>query len=183
MYRSPAFEHDNPTYKLNWTAQLNESIPQSDVIQLQSAPKFVLGESVVEKLDSVSETGFENIRSASMYPDDGFFSLGSLSPNEKKSMLFSLPNYDNLIEVVTKKFDISSEKGKLIPACMLAQGFDYFQKKEPSSAVNFFHSASTALASSIKVRFSCNYSPQFYTSLSLQSSVTKLSHIQADFVL
>ena len=153
MYRNPAFEHNNPSYKLNWTAQLNESTPQSDVIQLQSTPKFILGESIVEKLnlESFSEPDFQNIRSVSMYSDDGFYSLGTLSPNEKKSMLFSLPNFDNLIEAVTKKFDISSEKGKLIPACMLAQGFDYFQKKDPSSAVNFFHSASTALAASIKV--------------------------------
>ncbi|KAI6658514.1 Ras-associating and dilute domain-containing protein-like isoform X1 [Oopsacas minuta] len=166
MYRNPAFEHHYPSYRLNWTAHINDTVPQSDVTQLHSTPKLIMGESIIEKfcIDSISETDIQNMRSVSMYSDDGFYSVGTLSPNEKKTMLFSLPNFDYLIDAVTRKFEIYSEKGKLIPACMLAQGFDYSQKKEHSLAVNFFHSASSALTNAIK------------------TSVSKLSHIQADYI-
>ena len=163
MYRNPAFEYHFPDYSLNWTAQLNESLPQSDVTQLHSTPKPILGENTVEKfrLDYVSETNLQNLNSTSVYSDDGFCSIDTLSPSEKNSIIFNLSNFDNLINAVTKNFDISAEKGKLIPACMLSQGFLHSQKKEDFLALNFFNRASSSIASAIKVSSSNSYK-QFY---------------------
>ena len=153
MYRNPTFEYHNPDYNLNWTAQLNESLPQSDVTQLHSTLKSISAENTVEKftIDSVSETDFQNMHSTSLYSDDGFYSVGTMSPTEKNSILFNISNFDNLINAVTKNFDISTEKGKLIPACMLSQGFLHSQKKEDFLALSFFTRASASLFSAIKV--------------------------------
>ena len=153
MYRNPTFEFHYPDYNLNWTAQLNESLPQSDVTQLHSTPKHILGENTVEKfrIESVSETDFQNMHSTSLYSDDGFCSVGTLSPSEKNSIIFNISNFDNLINAVTKNFDISTEKGKLIPACMLSQGFLHSQRKEDLLALNFFNQASSSLAAAIQV--------------------------------
>ena len=152
MYRDPLFEHQHPSYRLNWTAQLDSSLPQTDTAHVLSTAK--LNEASIEKcrLDSLSEINLQNLHSTSVNSDDGFHSIGSLSPNEKKSMLFNLANLDSLIKAVTKNFDMESEKGKLVPACILSQGFEHSHKTDISCAVDFFKHATASLTGSIKVK-------------------------------